>query len=245
MKFPAKAALGALLGAALAVTLAVAPATAAKPPRGGGDTSPTPTYTCATFSGLTLTQASVSYYPVSMQAGETITARVSPAVDGQKIILTASSAYGNAWLESPVSSGLAYTAPGTGSYSFGWSLHSSGLPRPETLTWSFTCSSGGSSGGGGSTGGSTADSDRDGVADTADVCAGTSLPDGYRKLASGSYYANGSGAFVDGTGRSAGISVKDTGGCSASQIAKAVGLKGKSASSGIPLSTLTSWANSH
>lgn len=244
MNSPTKAALGAILGAALALTLAVSPASAAKPPRGGGETTPAASYTCATFSGLTLTQASVSYSPVSMQAGETITVRVSPAVDGQKILLTASSIYGSGWHDAPVTSGLAYTAPGTGTYSFGWSLHSNGLPRPDTLTWSFTCSTGGSSGGGG-TGGSTADDDRDGVANTADACPGTTLPDSVRKPVAGSYYANSAGNFIDGANRSAGITVKDAGGCSASQIAKAVGLKGKSAAAGIPLSTLTSWANSH
>lgn len=244
MNSPTKAALGAILGAALALTLAVSPASAAKPPRGGGESTITASATCATFSGLTLTQSSVSYPSVSLQAGEVITANVTPAISGQAIYLKYGVGTSITFTSAPVTEGVTFTAPYSTIYSLGWSLESNGIPRPSTLTWSFTCSTGGSSGGGG-TGGSTADDDRDGVANTADACPGTTLPDSVRKPVAGSYYANSAGNFIDGANRSAGITVKDAGGCSASQIAKAVGLKGKSAAAGIPLSTLTGWANSH
>ncbi|WP_353813494.1 hypothetical protein [Agromyces sp. SYSU T00266] len=112
---------------------------------------------------------------------------------------------------------------------------------PSDLTWTFTCSGSGGSGGSAT----TSDSDRDGVADSADSCASTTLPDSISRPTAGKYFANSSGKFVDGTGVSTGITVVDAGGCSATQIAKALRLSKKDSRSGISLTTLKNWAATH
>ena len=231
------AALGAIFGLVLAATTAVAPASAAKP---GPTAATTATYSCAYFAGRTVTGDYVAVNSVGLKAGEAIGVTVSPAREGDMIILSVGG-NGIFFEEAPATSGLKFTAPADGSYNFGWSLEAAGT-RPTSLTWSFTCSSG--SGGGGTTPVAT-DSDRDGVADSADKCAGTTLPDGVRKPAAGSYYARSTGFFADGANRTAGITVADAGGCSATQIAKSLGLPKNTTQSGISLSVLQNWAATH
>lgn len=218
------AAIGAAIGLALATLTAVAPASAA-------------TYSCSHFSGLTVTADSVSRNSVGLKAGETIGVTVSPAREGDMIILTE----GFTFSDAPATSGMQFRAPADGTYNFGWSLDAAGT-RPSSLTWSFTCSTGSGSGGSGTV---AADSDRDGVADSADSCSSTVLPDSVSPKVSGKYYALSTGRFVDGTGKAAGVTVVDAGGCSATQIAKSLGLSKRDAKSGINLSTLTNWAATH
>ena len=227
------------LGSAVAVALICAASTvpaAAAPPSAGATAAAT--YTCATFEGLVLTQPSVNYSGVSLRAGETITARMSPAATGDEIILTVARGFSITFYSAPAAQGMVYTAPGDGSYGLGWSLEAAGT-RPPSITWTFDCST--------SSGGTTpvADSDRDGVSDAADACATTVLPDAIRRPVAGSYYADRTGRFIDGAGRAAGVTVVDAGGCSATQIAKAVGLSAKDSKAGVPLSVLTSWAAAH
>lgn len=228
------AGLGAAVGLAVAIAASSMPASAV--PRGRGEAAAA--YTCATFEGLVLTQSSVNYSGVSLRAGEAITARVSPAATGDEIMLSVTLGLSFGFHSAPASQGLTYKAPGDGTYNFGWWLRAAGA-TPPSITWTFDCST--------SSGGTApvADSDRDGVSDAADACAGTILPDAVRRPAAGSYYADRTGRFVDGAGRAAGVTVVDAGGCSAAQIAKAVGLSAKDSKSGIPLSVLTSWAASH
>lgn len=239
------AAVGALIGLALAATTAVAPASAAKPQPAGGHsttmsatTSTTATYTCGSFSGLSVTANTVSMSPVSLKAGEVIGVTVAPARVGDTIILTVGAGSTVTFYDAPSTSGLKFTAPSDGSYGLGWSLEASGT-RPSSITWSFTCSSGS-----GSTG-TVADADRDGVADTADACPATILPDAIKKPVAGRYYARSTGRFLDGTGASSGLTVIDTGGCSAAQIAKSLGLGRIDTQSGITLTTLKNWAATH
>lgn len=228
------AAVGLMFGLALAATTAVAPASAAKPAPSAGATA---TYTCGYFAGRTVTGDNVVVNSVGLKAGEVIGVTVSPARVGDTIVLSGGG-NGIFFQDAPATQGLSFRAPADGTYNLGWSLDASG-DRPSSLTWSFTCSSGS-----GSTGGTT-DADRDGVADAADACASTTLPDAVRKPVAGRYYAQSTGRFVDGTGASAGLTVVDAGGCSATQIASRLGLRKADAASGIPLSTLQNWAATH
>jgi hypothetical protein len=232
------AAIGAMIGLAVAALTAVAPASAAKPQP--GSTQVTATYSCGSFHGLTVTADSVSRNSVGLKAGEVIGVTVSPAREGDMIILTE----GFTFYDAPAISGLQFRAPSDGTYNFGWSLDAAGT-RPSSLTWSFTCSSGSGSGSGTGTGTVTSDADRDGVADSADACSGTTLPDSVSRKAAGMYYALSNGRFVDGAGKTSAYTVVDTGGCSATQIAKSLGLNKRDSRSGITLTTLSNWAATH
>lgn len=235
------AAIGAAIGLALAALTAVAPASAAKP-QPGSTTTATSAYTCGYFSGRTVTANTVSVSPVSLKAGETIGVTVSPARDGDVILLSVGASTTIGFFEAPATSGLKFTAPSDGSYGLGWSLEASGT-RPSSITWSFTCSTGSGTGG---TGTVTTDADRDGVADSADSCSATTLPDSIKKRVAGRYYATSTGRFVDGkTGAYSGYTVVDAGGCSSAQIAKALGLGKTDQQSGITLTTLKNWAATH
>ena len=228
------AAIGAAIG--LTVTALTAAPALALTPQAAAATS-TATYSCSHFSGLTVTGDSVVRNSVGLKAGETIGVTVSPARDGDMIILTS----GFTFYDAPATSGLQFRAPADGTYNFGWSLDAAGT-RPSSLTWSFTCSSGSGSG---STGGTTTDADRDGVADSADACSSTTLPDSVKRKTAGSFYALSTGRFVDGTGAYSGITVVDAGGCNAAQIAKSLGLRKTASQNGIPLATLQNWAATH
>jgi hypothetical protein len=232
------AAIGAMIGLAVAALTAVAPASAAKPQP--TSTQTTATYSCSSFQGLTVTADSVSRNSVGLKAGEVIGVTVSPAREGDMIILT----QGFTFSDAPATSGLQFRAPYDGTYNFGWSLDAAGT-RPSSLTWSFTCSTGSGAGTGSGTGTVTTDSDRDGVADSADACSGTSLPDSVSRKEAGKYYALSTGRFVDGTGKASVYTVVDTGGCSATQIAKSLGVNKRDSRSGITLTQLANWANTH
>lgn len=251
-----KGALAVTAGIALALTTAVLPAAAAKggkPGKGGGDDggSSLTSLTCESLHERTFTADSWSEF-IALDAGETLSVQVSPAREGDKIYATVSGGGFSSVLDSaPAVEGYAVTAGSTAVHHLGLSLGTSG-DRPASVSWTFDCSSGGSGDAGGDTGGGTggsgpsgpSDADGDGVLDGADQCSGTSLPDSVKK-AVGYYYATASGSFVDGTGRSSGLTVEDTAGCSATQIAQELKIRGKAARSGITLSTLQSWAASH
>ncbi|WP_353828110.1 hypothetical protein [Agromyces sp. SYSU T0242] len=234
----ALAALAASAGLTLALTTAVAPASAAKPVRGGGTTTVAASG-CASLDGTKVTAKTVSK-TISLAAGDKIGVTVSPARSGDLIILSGSAGTSIFFEEASATTGMTFTAPYSTTYGLGWSLDTSGTV-PSDLTWSFTCTGSGGSGGSAT----TSDADRDGVADSADACASTSLPDSVSRPAAGKYYANSSGRFVDGAGTSSGYTVVDTAGCSATQIAKALRLSKKDSRSGISLSTLTNWVNTH
>lgn len=227
-------AIGAAIGLALAATMAIAPASAAKP----APAPAPPQHNCAYFAGLTVTANTVSVSSVGLKAGEVIGVTVSPARVGDTIIVSSGSSGMITFQDAPATSGLNFRAPADGVYGLGWSLEVSGT-RPSSLTWSFTCSTGSGSSGG------TSDADRDGVADAADKCAATVLPDAVSRPVAGRYYALSSGRFVDGTGAFSGTTVIDTGGCSATQISKALGLRKADSQAGISLSVLSNWAATH
>jgi hypothetical protein len=113
----------------------------------------------------------------------------------------------------------------------------------DAVTWSFTCSTGSG------TGTPTpppapSDSDKDGVADSTDICPSTALPENGQRIA-GKYSAAADRRFVDGAGKVSGITVADTGGCNAAQIAAKLKLSKQDSKGGISLTTLTGWANTH
>ncbi|MGR0319571.1 hypothetical protein [Agromyces sp. ZXT2-3] len=231
------AAIGAAVGLLLATTVATAPASAAKPVK-SGTTAVSASTGCSSLNGLKVTAKTVSR-TVALAAGDVVGVTVSPARSGDLIILAGSAGTSIFFEEAPATTGLKYTAPYSTTYGLGWSLETSGTV-PGDLTWTFTCT-----GSGGSGGTATSDSDRDGVADSADACASTTLPDSISRPVAGRYFANSSGRFVDGTGAAAGITVVDAGGCSANQIAKALRLSKQESRSGISLTTLKNWAASH
>ena len=234
------AASGVAAGVALVVALTVSPASAAKP--GGGGTVAA-THSCATFEGMTSTESYVSYNGVALRAGESITARVTPASPGDQISLNVANGLSFTFFGAEASQGLVFTAAAGGVYSLGWRLLTAGT-APAAVTWTFDCSSTSAASAGGTTP-VVSDADRDGVADSADACAGTILPDAVSKPVAGRYFANRAGQFVDGANRSAGVTVVDAGGCSAVQIAKALRLSPKDSRSGLTLTQLQSWASTH
>jgi hypothetical protein len=125
--------IGTAVGLALAVGVVVAPVSA--PPASAA-------VGCSYFKGLTVTANSVSITGISLRAGESITAKASPAVAGDTIYL----GYGigmQAYIKSaPAITGITFTAPASSSYNLGWSFDSVGT-RPSSITYSFTatCSS--------------------------------------------------------------------------------------------------------
>ena len=233
-------AIGATVGIVMAVATAIAPATAAP-------SSPTITATssCASFEGLKLTAPSVKYSGVGLRTGEVISVQVSPASSGDNVTLFASIGlnyiiFGGG----PATQSYSFTAGFDTVYDLSWSYSlADNTVSTEPRTWTFDCSS--ASGSVAPSPVTTTDDDRDGVANSADSCSGTTLPDNVSRIAAGSYYANASKNFVDGTGRAANITVADAGGCSATQIAKALGLSKNQSRSGISLTQLTNWAGSH
>ncbi len=141
-RFAKLSALGATAG--LAVALVAGSAAMAAPHGAGGKKAPpapTSSYSCATFSGLTLSQSSVSYSGVALRAGQTVTANAAPAASGDNIFLSTSMGLSLAFYEAPATTGLAFRAPADGVYNLGWTLRSSaGTTVPTVLSWTFHCS---------------------------------------------------------------------------------------------------------
>ncbi len=239
------AVVGAAAGLLLATTTAIAPAAADKPVKGPTTTTATASYTCGTFSGLTLTTQRVSYQGVSLYAGQKIGVTVSPARTGEEIFLSASAGLNLMFASAPASHGFTFTAPTSTVYNLSFWMRKADGTMGDAVTWSFTCSTGS----GGTTPTPTpapapADSDKDGVADSADICPSTALPEKGQRVA-GKYSAAADRRFVDGAGKVSGITVADTGGCNAAQIAAKLKLSKQDSKGGITLATLTNWANTH
>ncbi|WP_353814353.1 hypothetical protein [Agromyces sp. SYSU T00266] len=235
------AAVTAALGLILAATTAVAPASAAKPVKGGTAST---VYDCGFFHDRTVTAPKVAVSTVALRAGEVIGVTVSPARAGDDVFLVSNIGLNITFAGGPATEGFRFTAPVTATYGLSFSLRTpEGSTAPDGLTWKFTCSTGPSA----MTGApmpTASDSDRDGVTDTADLCPSTAIPESVRKTA-GKYYATTGGKFVDGAGKGSGLTVIDTAGCNAAQIASKLKLSGKDARGGITLAQLTDWANTH
>ena len=79
---------------------------------------------------------------VLLNAGDKITATVSPATSTDKILLSAVNGFNFYFTDAPATTSLVYTAPAASSYSLQWSLQGTS-PAPSQLTWKFTstCSS--------------------------------------------------------------------------------------------------------
>ena len=102
---------------------------------------------------------------------------------------------------------LTYVVPTNGEHRIVW------LVDIGDATWTVSC-----------TPAPGPDADLDGVLDADDVCAGTVLPDPTLGLKPNRYAATTNGEFLDSRGDSAGVTLADTGGCSATQIIAAAGL---------------------
>jgi hypothetical protein len=123
--------IGAAAGLVLAVGVVSPPATAA-----------TTAASCGSLNGLTVTAPSYST-AVLLNAGDKVTATVSPATSTDKILLSAVHGLFNfSFSDAPATTSLVYTAPAASSYSLQWSLQGTS-PAPSQLTWKFTstCSS--------------------------------------------------------------------------------------------------------
>ncbi len=182
---------------------------------------------CAYYNGLTVTAASLTTNQHDFYAGEVINITV-PAAYG--LTYTTGMTFG--WANVSTNT---FTIPSTGKYNLSWYTEPT-----KVVTWKFTCGTGGTTTPPPPV--STADADRDGVYDSADRCASTTLPDRFSKPVAGRYGANSAGKFVDGKGAVSSYTVVTTKGCSGSQIVAALKLKGTDARSGITLSTLQTWA---
>jgi len=87
------------------------------------------------------------------------------------------------------------------------------------------------------------DDDNDGVLDDSDVCPHTVFADDQPvSPKKNRFFVDEGGAFVDGAGNLAGLSVEDTGGCTGRQIIEAVGLGQGHIRHGISRSELRAWA---
>ncbi len=126
--------LGATIGLVLMAS-AITPAAAAPLPMAFTATS------CSSFQGATTTGSSPTFSGVALRAGDTITAKVTPALAGDKIFLGGDAGGFNWILTDGPAGGFTYTAPVTGSYNLQYSLITAGTAA-STLTWSFnaTCS---------------------------------------------------------------------------------------------------------
>src|SRR6478735_8305367 len=137
-----RGAIGVGAGLALAVAVAIAPASAA--PVSTAKPAPAapvaPSNSCATFEGLTATGPGVSYSGVALQAGESITATVSPTTT-YDILLSATIGLNFFFYAAPSATGLTFTAPASSVYTLSWSLQTNGGTAPA-LTWTFDCCSG-------------------------------------------------------------------------------------------------------
>jgi hypothetical protein len=96
---------------------------------------------CSYFKGATITANYVSI-SAALNAGDTITAKVSPAKTGDKVILSTALGMSIYFKDAEASTGVVFKAPYTQTYNLGYSFEAAGV-RPTSLTYSFTatCSS--------------------------------------------------------------------------------------------------------
>jgi hypothetical protein len=123
-----------LIGAAAGLVLAVG---VVAPPANASTTA----VSCGSLNGLTVTGPSYSTN-VLLNAGDKITATVSPAASTDKILLSSVTGFNFFFSDAPATNGLVYTAPAASSWTLQWSRQGTS-PAPSQLTWSFTstCSS--------------------------------------------------------------------------------------------------------
>jgi hypothetical protein len=132
-------AIGAAVGLAMTLTVAVAPASA-RP--GDATASVTATYSCASLEGLKVTAPGVSYSGVGLRTGETLTATVSPATTGDRILLVAATSFSLAISDGAATGPYSFRAGYDGVYSLGWSyVTPDGKTSTVSRTWTFDCSS--------------------------------------------------------------------------------------------------------
>ncbi|SFS02448.1 hypothetical protein SAMN04487846_1576 [Microbacterium sp. cf046] len=120
--------IGAALGLVLAAGVVVAPPAAPTASAAVG---------CSYFNGLKVTSNYVAINGIALKAGESITAKASPAATGDMILLSYSIGLSPYIKEAPASTGITFTAGTTSSYNLGWSFEAAGT-RPSSITYSFT-----------------------------------------------------------------------------------------------------------
>jgi hypothetical protein len=126
-----------VIGAAIGLVLAgaaIAPVSAAQPTAVKTVSIST---TCSGFNGKTITAPTVSASGIAMRGGDTITAKVSPARDGDRIRVVATMGLNFLVSDGAALTGYTWRAPADGVYNMGWSL-TTATTVPTTLTWSFT-----------------------------------------------------------------------------------------------------------
>ncbi|KHK99307.1 hypothetical protein LK09_03225 [Microbacterium mangrovi] len=135
-------------GAAVGMTVALLAGSAAFAAKGGKTQppapTPTPSYSCASFTGAPVRQAKPTYSGVALRAGDTIVAKVASVPSSFAIdlvtVVQGSAGYNITFYAAPVSSGLTFKAPATGVYEVDWSIDTNGAGLGTTIpTWTFTC----------------------------------------------------------------------------------------------------------
>jgi hypothetical protein len=91
---------------------------------------------CSYFKGATITANYVSI-SAALTAGDTITAKVSPATTGDRVILSTAAGMSIIFKDAEASTGVVFKAPATQTYNLGYSFEAAGV-RPSSLTYSFT-----------------------------------------------------------------------------------------------------------
>ena len=170
--------------------------------------------------------------PLQFLAGEVIAVSVGfPTSEGTPTLSQLAHAPGpsipSQWSEinGGFPASLSWKVAADGSYWVMWGTD------PPGATWTVSCTA-------------APDADSDGVDDADDMCVDTALPDQPTKgLKPNHFAANAAGEFVDRNGRPSGITIEDTGGCSAAQIIVATGLGNGHTKHGLSKGQLMAWAN--
>jgi hypothetical protein len=131
---------GAAIGVVMVVAAAVAPASAR--PASEATASVTATYSCASFEGLKITAPSVSYSGVGLRTGETITATVTPASTGDKILVFAAIGFNFYGSDGPATQPVPFRSGLDAVWALSWSyILPDNTTSKESRTWTFDCSS--------------------------------------------------------------------------------------------------------
>lgn len=133
--------IGAAIGLVMAVSMTVAPASA-RPADATATTTVTSTYSCASFEGLKVTAPSVGYSGVGLRTGETITATVTPANAGDKILVFGAIGFNFFASDGAATQPVSFRSGYDAVWGLSWSyILPDGTTSTASRTWTFDCSS--------------------------------------------------------------------------------------------------------
>jgi hypothetical protein len=161
-----------------------------------------------------------------LNAGETVTIQASLATSGSPTVLRLYADLGEVAADG-FPGVLVWTAPSPGTYFIYWESIGG------NVEWGVSC--------GEDADPPVADEDGDGVLDADDHCPGTTLNDPPGDPTRNRFFADESGAFVDGQGTVSGLTLANTHGCDEDQIIEAWDLGRGHQRFGIPIGVLRDW----